>query len=177
MTWLSDSTELVPGGWLSSAYPGHGILGADVPTTGEHGPSALFNDLTDLPADLARELRLFIELVPPGLTTFEMGEDGSIVATAPNGTYVGTGRLYANGADRGTAPFTLVFGSVVTAVLSDALSLADGPGADLTLSTALAELLAAGDALTGLGPFIKPGVRAVVGNTSGARRGPNLARS
>lgn len=177
MTWLSDSTELVPGGWLSSAYPGHGILGADVPTTGEHGPSALFNDLTDLPADLARELRLYIELVPPGLTTFVMGEDGSIEATAPNGTYVGSGRLFADGADRGTASFTLIFGSVVSASLSEATATADGLGADLTLSTTLAEGLAAGDSWFGLGPFIKPAARAVVGNASTARRGRNLARS
>lgn len=177
MTWLSDSTELIPGGWLSSAYMGHGILGADAPTTGEHGASVLFNDLTDLPADLARELRFFLVSEPPGLTTFVMGEDGSIIATAPNGTYIGTGRLYADGADRGTTTFTLIFGNVVTAAMLEALSLVDQDDAVLIIDSAVMEAMAAVDGMTGLGPFIRPAMRVVVINVSGARRGSNLARS
>lgn len=175
MTWLSDSTELVPGGWLSSAYAGHGILGADVPTEGLHGASAILNDLVDLPADLTVELRLYLELVPPGLTSFDMGEDGSITAEAPAaGTYVGTGRLYAAGVDRGTAPITLIFGNVIEAGLQEAVALLDGQAAQCVCNVVLAETLSATDGWEGA-PRVLAARRQAAQNLSAERRPANLA--
>ena len=75
MTWLSDSTELIAGGWLSSAYPGHGVRGDAVPSSGDSGPAPLYNDIT-LPADAAAEVRALI-LTLPSAGTFAMAEDSS----------------------------------------------------------------------------------------------------
>lgn len=47
MSWLSGTSELVTGGWLSSAYPGLGATGAVINaagTTGEHGAGVGLND-------------------------------------------------------------------------------------------------------------------------------------
>lgn len=176
MTWLSDSTELVPGGWLSSAYAGHGILGADVPTSGLHGASAIYNDLVDMPADLTVELRLYLELVPPGLTSFAMGEDGAITAEAPvAGTYVGTGRLYAAGVDRGTAAITLIFGNVVTAGLQEAVAVVDGLATQCLCNVTVAELLGAADGWEGAGPRVLAARRQAAQNLATERRPSNLA--
>lgn len=93
MTWLCDTTELVPTGWLSSLYPGHGVRGADVPSTGTDGPSALYPCLS-LPADADVEVRGFITRRPT-MGTLDVAEDGSFV-------YVGASdyfefRLHAGG--------------------------------------------------------------------------------
>ena len=55
-SWLCDDTELISGSWLASAYPGHGVLGVNVPSDGTDGPSALYGVLS-LPADNAVEVR------------------------------------------------------------------------------------------------------------------------
>jgi hypothetical protein len=152
MSWLSDATPLVPGGWLSSAYAGHGILGADVPAMGLHGPSAILNDLVDIPADLSAELRLYLETSPPGLTSFWMDEDGSIIATGAPGSYVGLGRLFADGVDRGTASITINFGSVYSVSLGEAAGAADALVPARVRLGLLAESLGAGDFFIGSPP-------------------------
>ena len=81
MTWLCDSTELVSGAWLASAYPGHGVLGMDVPSDGTDGPSALYGVLS-LPADNNVEVRGYITRWPTN-GTLTIDEDGSF-------TYTGT---------------------------------------------------------------------------------------
>jgi hypothetical protein len=75
MTWLCDSTELVSGAWLASAYPGHGVLGANVPSTGTDGPSALYGALS-LPADNAVEVRGYMTRWPVN-GTLSIAEDGA----------------------------------------------------------------------------------------------------
>jgi hypothetical protein len=79
MSWLCDTTELVPDGWLSSLYPGHGVRGAAVPSTGTDGPSPLFPCLT-LPADADVEVRGYVTRRPLG-GTLELAEDLSFVYT------------------------------------------------------------------------------------------------
>ena len=81
MTWLCDSTELVSGAWLASAYPGHGVLGVNVPNDGTDGPSALYGVLS-LPADNNVEVRGYITRWPTN-GTLTIDEDGSF-------TYTGT---------------------------------------------------------------------------------------
>lgn len=113
MSWLSDFTELVPGAWLSSAYPGHGIRGDAVPSTGTHGAALILESLS-LPLDAAKEYRLFITAFPPGLATCEIGEDTSIYADDSNGTYAGgLGDLYEDGVLLGPVGFTVVIGAGV----------------------------------------------------------------
>lgn len=42
MSWLCDTTELVPSGWLTSLYAGAGVLAENIPSSGVDGPSALY---------------------------------------------------------------------------------------------------------------------------------------
>lgn len=113
MSWLSDSTELISGGWLSSAYAGHGVRGDAVPATGTHGAPPLYASLS-LPADAANEYRWGI-VTPPTVGTLVVGEDGAEDYTPPPGTtdltvtYVW--RLWENGVDLGTATRTIIFGA------------------------------------------------------------------
>jgi hypothetical protein len=74
MSWLCDTTELVPSGWLSSRYAGHGVLAEDIPSTGLDGPSALYGAVT-LPADNGKEIRGYITRWPAA--TLDIDEDGT----------------------------------------------------------------------------------------------------
>lgn len=134
MTWLCDSTELVTGGWLTSAYAGHGIRGDQVPSSGVSGPPPLYNDLT-LPADNAAEVRALV-LTNPSSGTLEVDEDSSFYFYgAPDGTYTWTYAYYKDGAFVANNTVTIVVGSAsVTLVIADATH---GHSADsLSLSSA-----------------------------------------
>lgn len=74
MSWLCDTTELVPAGWLSSRYAGHGVLAENIPSTGIDGPSALFGAIT-LPADNGKEIRGYITRWPAA--PLGIDEDGA----------------------------------------------------------------------------------------------------
>jgi hypothetical protein len=74
MSWLCDTTELVPSGWLSSRYAGHGVLAEDIPSTGLDGPSALYGAVT-LPADNGKEIRGYVTRWPAAPLDIE--EDGT----------------------------------------------------------------------------------------------------
>ena len=74
MSWLCDTTELVPAGWLSSRYAGHGVLAENIPATGIDGPSALFGAIT-LPADNGKEIRGYITRWPAAPLLID--EDGA----------------------------------------------------------------------------------------------------
>ena len=63
MSWLSDSSSLISGAWLSSEFRGHGVRGDAIPPTGAHGPAPLYAWLT-LPADAANEYRWAITTPP-----------------------------------------------------------------------------------------------------------------
>lgn len=137
MTWLCDTAELVPGGWLSSLYAGHGVRGADVPSTGTDGPSALYPCLS-LPADNDVEVRGYITRWPT-LGTLDIAEDGSFI-------YVGATdyfefRLHAAGpastTDIGFGP------GIVRVSLGVGLVSAFGSGAVLARTTAGGALIGA----------------------------------
>lgn len=111
MSWLCDSTELISGSWLTSAYAGHGILAEDIPATGEHGASVLYDQVT-LPADNGKEIRAEILTTPTGLTTWLQDEDGTVDATAPDGVYTYPIQVYVDGVALGsTKTVTLTFGA------------------------------------------------------------------
>lgn len=85
MSWLSDSTELVPGGWLASTVAGHGVLGSIIRTvtvTGDNGPGYLYKCL-DGTQDDAKEIRGYVS-TKPSTGTFYSYEDGSFSWTAPS---------------------------------------------------------------------------------------------
>lgn len=96
MSWLSDSTELVPGGWLSSACPGLGATGAAIKAanpTGEHGAGVAMNDgLLD-----ASEYLFEVGTQPVGGTVVfdELGH--ATITVSADGAYVWTYRLREDG--------------------------------------------------------------------------------
>lgn len=140
MSILVDSTPLISGSTVVSDLNGLGILGQDIPATGEHGASVLYNDF-----DAGDELKEFrAELVTgPASGSLAVFEDGSYTFTgAANGTYSWTYQLYVDGAAVGT-PQTVSMTVGITPLPATALSstatlsatLAPAvPGASLSLS-------------------------------------------
>lgn len=110
MSWLSDSTELVSGGWLSSAYEGHGVRGDQVPSTGAHGPALLYQHVV-IPADAAAEFR-WVPTTTPGAGTLVLNEDSSATLTgAPDGSYPLNGQWFKDGVLGGTSNNTITIGT------------------------------------------------------------------
>lgn len=89
-----DTTELISGA-LVIGDTGHGVLGSAVPSTGEDGPSFLYDDLS-LPADSGKEIRGHITTFPVGGTFFAW-EDGRFSFDAPDGDYTFVYQLYVDG--------------------------------------------------------------------------------
>ena len=107
-------TALVPGAYHYGGG-GLGVLGSEVPSSGLHGASYLFNDLS-LPADAGKEVRGLVE-TPPSAGTWFAWEDGSFsLVGAPDGEYTFTYRLYVDGVDAGTATGTITIGAVVISI-------------------------------------------------------------
>lgn len=121
MSWLSDSTELLGSGWLSSVYPGHGIRGVDIPASGVSGGSPFIND----GIGLLEEYRWKIESFPSAGTLAVFEDLTFVFSGAPDGTYSFTYRAYENGADYGTA---IVYLQVGPANFSFSATLADCSG-------------------------------------------------
>ena len=116
MSWLSDSTELVSGGWLSSAYEGHGVRGDQVPSTGAHGAALLYQHVV-LPGDAAAEFR-WVPSTTPGSGTFVLNEDSSATLTgAPDGSYPLNGQWFKDGVLGGTSNNTIVIGTTASGAL------------------------------------------------------------
>lgn len=96
MSWLSGSSELVSGGWLSSAYPGLGATGLSIKTagaTGEHGVGVGINDgLLD-----ASEYLFEVVTQPAGgvVSLDELGR--ATIAVPADGSYTWTYRLREDG--------------------------------------------------------------------------------
>ena len=116
-----DTNPLIAGACVVSAYSGHGIRGADVPSSGAHGPAILYPGLV-LPGENDDEFRALILTRPAGLTLLDIGEDSSLVAEGPDGTYLGTWQGFKNGVSYGTNTYTITIGPV--AVLSGAAAVA-----------------------------------------------------
>lgn len=71
MSWLTDSTQLFSGAWLTTLYVGHGIKGAAIVNNGTNGGSIIGAATT---IDPAKEYRLQVVSLPSGFT---LNEDGS----------------------------------------------------------------------------------------------------
>lgn len=108
MSLRIDTTELISGAYVIGET-GLGVLGSAVPSTGEHGPSFLYNDLA-LPDDADKEIRGLI-VTPPSAGTFYAWEDGSFsLVDAPDGEYAFVYRLFVDGADMGVAAVSITIG-------------------------------------------------------------------
>lgn len=144
-----DTTPLIAGACVVSAYAGHGIRGADVPSSGAHGPAILYLGLV-LPAEADDEFRALILTRPAGLTLLNIGEDSGLEAEGPDGVYVGTWRGYKNGVVYGPDPstYTITIGGSGSVSGNAAL---DGLGASGALGGGTPSALAGGATLDGLG--------------------------
>jgi len=176
MAWLCDTAELVPSGWLSSLYAGHGVRGDAVPSSGTDGPSALYPCLS-LPADAAVEVRGYITRWP-ALGTLEIAEDGSFVYAGATDYF--EFRLYADGVASST---DIGFGpGIVRVGMAVGATSAFGAGAVLASTTAAGTLSGAAAGTFGAGASL---ARVVASGTlagavvsafgSGAALGPVLA--
>lgn len=128
-------------------HRGLGVLGSVIratTATGTHGPGYLYNDLTG--ADDLKEIRGLI-VTPPSAGTFTAFEDGSFTLVgAPDGSYSFLYRLFADGADLGTATATIDIGDfvavtaaisgTVTGTVEAAVDVASG-SADITVTAAM----------------------------------------
>lgn len=109
MSLRIDPDELISGAYVIGET-GLGVLGSSIPSTGTHGASFLYNDLS-LPADNDKEIRGLI-VTPPSGGIFYVWEDGSFSLTgAPDGVYSFVYRLFVDGVDLGTATGTITIGS------------------------------------------------------------------
>jgi len=86
--------------WISGAHlfgqPGYGVLAENIPSTGDSGPSYLYNDIT-LPDDAGKEVCGRITTWPSAGTLFAY-EDGSFeFVGAPDGAYSFAYQLYVDG--------------------------------------------------------------------------------
>lgn len=133
-TWLSDSTELFSGTWLSSAYAGQGVPGDQVPSTGTNGPAAIYADLS-LPADAAKEYRATL-VTSTSTGTLVFNEDTSFIWTPPGSTGSDSFviRVYEDGVQ--LTPDETIYLSVGSAAL--AANLASNSILSGSLSTAIA---------------------------------------
>jgi hypothetical protein len=93
---MSIAYGLEPPGLGGIHYGGSGlgVLGAEVPSTGLHGPGALHDLLT--PAEDDKEVRFFLDTTPPtGL--FSMDENSAFTWQASDGAYTFSGYWYIDG--------------------------------------------------------------------------------
>jgi hypothetical protein len=120
--------------------PKTGTLGADIPATGDNGGSYLRTDMTDMPADLARELCGRITRWPAtGVLRAE--ENGAFsFAPAANGTESFDYQLAVFGVDVGLATVYLTSGSGVQIAAAAATATASGIVASVSQGNSIAAL-------------------------------------
>lgn len=151
MSLRVDSASLIAGA-LVCGNRGLGVLGADVPSSGDNGPGYLFNDLS-LPADANREVRGLI-VAPPAAGTFLAYEDSSFeFYGAPDGVYSFTYRLFVDGSDLGTADVELRVGTVTHdagGALAGGGSVLSGAAAHVAVHAAAGAMSGSGAALAGV---------------------------
>lgn len=112
MSWASNPDSALSGGWLTSAYPGLGILGSAIPTTGDNGGSPVLND----GISAGKEYRWAL-VTPPASGTITLYEDLTFeFSGAADGIHSATYRLWEDGVDQGTATITLQVGPSHTTI-------------------------------------------------------------
>lgn len=172
MSWLSPASEVVTG-WLSSGYAGHGILGADIPSTGDNGGSPVLNDSISPTA----EYRWTVE-TPPASGTLSVFEDCSFeYDNATAGTYNFVYRLYEDGVSQGTATVTLQIGAAETTITATTANAVGSLASYSTVSCTIAATTAnaVGSLASGVGTVCT--ITATTANASGSLISQSAATS
>lgn len=107
MTWGAKAGGLGVSGWLSSAYPGGGILGVDIPTDGEAGGSPAANDGISPTSEYYWRI-----VTPPASGTLQVFEDLTFIwsADGETGSDSFVYELVEDYASQGTVSITLAVG-------------------------------------------------------------------
>jgi hypothetical protein len=107
---MSIVYDLQPPGLGGTHYGGSGlgVLGSQVPSTGQHGPGALYDLLT--PAEAVREVRFRVD-TPPSSGLFSMDENSAFTWQASNGSYTFSGTWYIDGVAQPSATHNIIVGS------------------------------------------------------------------
>ena len=109
-------TPPIAGRTAAKFYPGYGILGADIPATGDSGGSPVLND--SVSADKEYHWRV---VTPPASGTLTIHRDLSfLLEGAADGVWPWTYRLFENNADQGAATVVSQVGVVATQVTAAA---------------------------------------------------------
>lgn len=112
MSWASNPDSVLAAGWLTSVYPGLGILGSAIPATGDNGGSPALNDGVDPNKEYRWEL-----VTPPSAGTLNLYEDLTFDFThSADITTSFVYRLYEDGVSVGTATVNLHIGPIATTI-------------------------------------------------------------
>lgn len=113
------SAPLEPGKLLFARFGGFGVLGSELPTSGEQGPSFLLDDLDA--GDDSTEIRPRITAVPSA-GTFSADEFGAFALLgAPVGTYTFRYRPIVGVTELGEATETIAIGGATPVAFAAAL--------------------------------------------------------
>ena len=128
MSLRVDTSSLIANA-IVCGHRGLGVLGDDIPSTGDNGGSFLYNDLS-LPSDNGKEICGRITAWPSAGSLFAY-EDGSFEFTgAPDGSYSFAYQLYVDGVASGTGTAYLQVGSVTAgfSLTSESSNFSGGAG-------------------------------------------------
>lgn len=104
-----DTNPLIAGAVVVGT-PGLGVPAETVPSSGDNGPSILYNDIA-LPADAGKEIRAYVTAWPSG--ALDIGEDGGFTYAGASSSF--RYQLYVDGAAVGSpATVTLTVGTAPT---------------------------------------------------------------
>ncbi len=147
-----DTSSWIPGAILVGDT-GFGVLGSEVPSTGDNGAGYLYNDLT-LPDDASKEVCGRITTWPSAGTLYAY-EDSSFTFTgAPDGSYSFEYQLYVDGvATDDPVPVTLNVGEGIISIPAGSLTLTGYAPTVVTAAGNLIEVPAGTLTLTGYAPI------------------------
>lgn len=150
MSLRIDTTEWIAGS-LVIGDVGLGVLGSEIPSTGDHGAGYAYNDL-DLPTDANKEICGRITTWPSAGTLFAY-EDTSFEFSGPDGTYSFQYQLYVDGVATGSPVTVTLQVGVLTHSASGSLASGSatvaGTAARTHVHSALGDLLAGSSAVSG----------------------------
>jgi len=147
-----DSSPLIAGALVVGSC-GLGVLADSIPSTGDSGPSFLYNDIS-LPSDAGKEVRGLITSWPVSGALFAW-EDGSFTYSGPSGSF--SYQLYVDGAAVGapvavslTVGAAAINGAAPGAVLAGAGAISSGAavGGSSSSGTAPGASLSGGGAVS-----------------------------
>ncbi|MCL2344298.1 MAG: hypothetical protein FWC58_00405 [Desulfobulbus sp.] len=141
MTWLSNPDGILANGWLSSAFPGHGILGSEIPTGGDN-PGPALNDGIDPDAEYRWRVATW-----PSAGSLRIWEDLSFVFDAdglPAGIYSWVYELFEDGQSVGTATIAITVGNPVAEL--DAMAVGGAAATGMAGGAVIVSISASGGA-------------------------------